>query len=170
MRWVADLWRRRLPTPSAWQSDAALLFGRVLIVLGLLPNGARKIETFDQTAAGMGGTPQIINGRPFPDQTPLFTFPAPEFFLGLSTVFDIAGALLIIFGWDARAVGALLLGYVLIAMTIFHSDIRGPMDVMQLIRNLPMVGGLAILAGIGAGWWSLDGWQARRRSGNGAGG
>jgi putative oxidoreductase len=138
-----------------------LLFGRLVTVVGLLPNGLRKIATFDQTAAGMGGVPQIINGRPFPDQAPLVTFPIPELFLGFSVAFDLAGAVLIILGWQTRIVGALLAGYVLIAMTIFHSDVRHSMDVMQIIRNLPMLGGLVMLGGIGGGWWSLDGLFSR---------
>lgn len=159
---LSGFWQRRITTPRAWESDSALLLGRLLMVVALLPNGLRKISTFTQTAAGMGGTPQMINGRLFPDQTPLVTFPAPELFLGISTTFDIVGALLIIVGWQTRAVGALLAGYVLIAMTIFHSDIRNAMDVMQILRNLPLLGGLIILGGVGGGWWSLDGLSARR--------
>ena len=155
-----DLWRRPILTPRAFATDAALLVGRLLMVLALFPNGLRKIMTFAQTAAGMGGTEQIIGGRPFPDQTPLFYFPAPEIFLGASVVFDLLGTVLIVLGLRTRAVSALLAGYVIIAMSIYHSDIRNGLDVVQVLRNLPFVGGLIILAGVGGGFWSLDGlWQ-----------
>ena len=159
----AGLWRAAPPTDDSAVANAALLIGRVLMVIGLLPNGMRKIATFAQTAAGMGGEKQMVGGRVFPDQTPLITFPMPEFFLGASVFFDIAGALLIILGFRTRAVALFMAGYVLIAMAIFHSDIRHEMDLMHLIRNLPLLAGLMILSASGAGWWSVDGWAARRR-------
>lgn len=159
---ILDLWRRPIQSPRSFDADAALLVGRLLLVLALFPNGLRKIATFAQTAAGMGGTPQIIGGRPFPDQTPLFYFPAPEIFLGASVVFDLLGTVLIVLGLRTRAVAALLTGYVIIAMSIYHSDIRHGMDAVQVLRNLPFVGGLIILTGVGGGYWSLDGLWSRR--------
>jgi len=150
--------------PRAAES-AALLLGRMMIVLALFPNGLRKISTFAQTAAGMGGTPQMIDGRPFPDQTPLFHFPAPELFLGGSILFDLLGATLVVIGLRTRAVAALLAGYVLVAMTIFHSDVRNVQDIMHILRNLPFLGGLLVLAVAGAGAWSVDGLLARRAVG-----
>lgn len=157
-----DLWRRPILTARAFEADAALLVGRLLMVLALFPNGLRKIMTFAQTAAGMGGTPQIIGGRPFPDQTPLIYFPAPEVFLAASVVFDLLGTVLIVLGLRTRVVATFLAGYVIIAMSIFHSDIRHGLDVVQVLRNLPFVGGLIILAGVGGGYWSLDGLRQRR--------
>lgn len=159
-----NLWRRPILTARGFEADAALLVGRMLMVLALFPNGLRKIATFAQTAAGMGGTPQVIGGRPFPDQTPLVYFPAPEVFLGASVVFDLLGTVLIVMGLRTRAVATLLAGYVIVAMSIYHSDIRHAQDLIQVLRNLPFVGGLLILAGVGGGFWSLDGLSARRRS------
>ena len=152
------------PTPDSPLPNFALLAGRLLIVLALFPNGARKIATFAQTAAGMGGTPQIIGDRPFPDQTPLIHFPVPELFLGASILFDLVGALLIVIGWRTREAGLALACYVLAAMTIYHSDIRHAQDAMHLLRNLPFLGGLMLLGAAGGGWWSLDGALARRRA------
>lgn len=152
-----------VPTPRAAWADAALLAGRVLAVGGLFPNGLRKIATFAQTAAGMGGSPQVIGGRPFPDQTPLIHFPVPELFLGASVFFDLVGATMVVLGWRTRGAALLLAGYVALAMTIYHSDIRGPTDLMHLIRNLPFLACLLLIAGAGGGWWSLDGMRARRR-------
>ncbi len=151
---------RLLTSPNSF-ADAALLFGRIAAVIALLPNGLRKIATFEQTALGMGGEMQMIDGRVFPDQTPLFFFPVPELFLAASVCFDLLGALLIILGWHTRKVGAFLALYVLLAMTIYHSDIRNTMDAMQILRNLPFLGSLAIIAGVGGGHWSLDGRAVR---------
>lgn len=149
------------PTPNSPVANAALLVGRLFIVLALFPNGLRKIATFAQTAAGMGGTPQMIGDRPFPDQTPLIHFPAPELFLGASILFDLLGALLIVIGWRTREMGLALAGYVALAMTIYHSDIRHAQDAMHLLRNLPFLGGLLVLGAAGGGWWSIDGRLAR---------
>lgn len=149
------------PTPDSAVANAAMLIGRLLIVLALFPNGARKIATFAQTAAGMGGTPQVIGDRPFPDQTPLIHFPVPELFLSASILFDLIGALLIVIGWRTREAGLALAFYVMLAMTIYHSDIRHAQDAMHLLRNLPFLGGLFLLGAAGGGWWSVDGRLAR---------
>lgn len=158
------LLEKPLVTPPSRLTDAALLIGRIFIVIALVPNGFRKIASFAQTAAGMGGTPQVIDGRTFPDQTPLVYFPVPEFFLGASIIMDLAGAVLILIGFQARLAGFVLAGYVFIAMTIYHSDIRGSMDVIHILRNLPFLGGLLMIGGVGAGWWSLDGRLGRKGS------
>ncbi len=149
-------------TPRLSYVDAALLFGRIAAVIALIPNGMRKIATFEQTALGMGGEVQMIGGRPFPDQTPLFHFPVPELFLGASVVFDLLGTALIILGWRTRQVAAFLAFYVFLAMMIYHSDIRHMQDFVQLLRGLPLLGSLLILAAIGGGHWSLDGLAQRR--------
>lgn len=147
----------------AARSPVAMLIARVLIVIGLIPNGLRKIVTFDMTANMMGGAPPImIDGRMFPQQEPLFFFPLPGLFLAAAIVFDILGALLVIAGFKARAVAGFLAFYAAFAMLIYHSDINGPQDVQAILRNLPLVGGLIILAAVGAGRWSVDGWLARR--------
>ena len=134
-----------------------IAIARILIVIGLIPNGIRKIVDFDTIAAMMGGAPPImIDGRLFPAQEPLFYFPVPGLFLSGAVVFDIVGALLIIIGYRTRMVALALAIYCIVAMAIYHSDINGPMDVVAILRNLPLVGGLIILSGVGAGRWALE--------------
>lgn len=141
---------------------ATHLAGRVLIVVALIPNGVRKIATFGMTAAMMGGAPPVlVNGRMFPPQAPLLTLPAPELFLAASLALDIAGAAMIILGWRTRAVAAILAAYCALAMTIFHGRIGSAEDVTMLLRNLPLVGGLLVLAAVGAGAWSVDARRGR---------
>jgi putative oxidoreductase len=163
VRWFREAWARPLPHRYSAQTNAALLVGRLLIALPLIPNGFRKLGDFAQVAAAMGGVPQVINGRPFPDQQPLFHFPMPEAFLAASVAFDLLGGLLLLLGWRARGVALLLAGYVAFAMLVFHSDIRGPADVQAILRNLPLFAGLLLLAGTGGGAYGVDGWLARSR-------
>lgn len=167
---LRDLWSNQLPYAYGAPANAALLLGRILVCMQLIPNGARKLADFALLAAGMGGAQGIvIAGRPFPDQTPLVYFPFPEAFLALSVLFDVAGALLVIVGLRTRSAALLLAGYVLVAMLIYHSGVRGPQDVQAILRNLPFLGALIIIAGLGAGRWSLDGWlSARGRAAAGA--
>ena len=144
--------------------NLALLVGRIMIIMGLLPSGIRKVITFDMTAAMMGGAPSIlIEGKLFPGQAPLFYFPFPEVFLGFSACLDIGGSLLLIFGLKTRSVAAFLAGYCILAITIYHGNIGGPEDIRAILRNLPLVGGLLLLASTGAGQWSIDGWLRNRR-------
>lgn len=154
-----------LPAESrgAW-SALAMLVGRVVVVAALLPNGIRKIATFDLTSAMMGGAPPaLVDGRLFPAQTPLFYFPVPGLFLSFSIAFDLIGATLIILGLRTRPVAAFLAAYCMLAMTIYHGNIVTGEDLRQVLRNLPLVGGLLLLAGGGAGAWSVDGWRSGRR-------
>lgn len=163
MAWLGELWKRPLPHRYSGQTNVVLLVGRLLVALPLIPNGLRKLGDFAQVAAGMGGIPQVIDGRPFPAQEPLFAFPLPALFLAASVAFDLLGGLLLLLGWRARAVAALLAGYVAVAMLVFHSDIRGPADVQAILRNLPLLAGLLMLSGTGGGAFGVDGWLAGRR-------
>ena len=150
---------------SAFWTNFALFVGRFIVVFTLIPNSLRKIATFEQTAAGMGGTPQIINGQPFPPMEPLFYFPFPEFFLGASLSFDMLGAILIILGLMTRPVAAFMSAYCVLALSIYHYQLWDEMTVRAVMRTIPMVGGLILIAGAGAGRWSLDHWLASRRKG-----
>jgi len=144
--------------------NLALLLGRLLIVVALLENGIRKIATFGMTAAMMGGAPPIVfNGHPFPAQTPLLYFPFPELFLGGSIFFDLVGALLVMAGFQTRRVALFLGFYVISAIVIFHADIQNLDQILRVVSNLPFVGGLFLIAALGGGAWSLDGWLKRRR-------
>lgn len=149
--------------PSTALSGLAMLIGRFIIVFPLIPNGLRKLGHFDQLAAAIGGTPQLIDGRPFPGVEPLFYFPWPALFLGASVLMDIVGSLLVIFGVRTRAVALLLTGYCLLAIAIYHYDISDAENVRSLLRNTPLVGGLLFIAGAGGGRWSLEQWWGHHR-------
>jgi len=141
-------------------ANLATLLGRFIIVAELFPNGIGKISEFAKMAAGMGGVQTTLHGHPFPGNARIF-FPVPEFFLSCSILFDLAGATLIVLGLFARPVAAWLTFYCCLAIFIYHGDLSDPGNVMALLRNSPLVGGLLMIAGLGAGGWSLD---ARRNN------
>jgi len=140
-----------------------MALARIMIVAGLIPNGIRKITTFDTVSAMMGGAPPVmVDGRLFPAQEPLFYFPFPEFFLGCAIIFDILGAVLVIAGYKTRIAAAFMVAYIVLAMSVYHSEITGPQDVIAILRNLPLVGGLIVIAAVGAGRWSIDNYVTTR--------
>lgn len=151
---------------SSTGADLAMLVGRIVIVFGLIPNGLRKLANFHLLALGMGGEPQIIDGRrfPMPEIDPLVYFPVPHFFLACSVVFDLLGAALVILGFRTRVVAGVLLVYCLMAMTIYHWDFSIPQNLHSVMRTSPLFGGLLFNAAVGAGGISLDAWLRRRRT------
>ena len=142
-----------------------MMLGRVIVVLGLIPNGLRKLSSFHQMALGMGGEPQVINGRLFPmaEIDPLIDFPFPHFFLACSVAFDILGAVFVIVGFKTRVAAGALFAYCLMAMSIYHYDFGNPENLHSVIRTAPMFGGLLYIAAVGAGGLSLDAWIGARR-------
>ena len=162
---MAELWHRPLLSEDRAFLNATLLGGRIASVCALLPNAARKIITFNETAAAMGGAAVMVDGRPWFGQAPLLSFPAPSVFLALSVAMDLFATVLVIFGWKARLAAFLLAGYAIIAIVIFHGDIRSGQDAVGIMRNLSLVGGCLLVAGMGPGWWSIDGLLARRKTG-----
>jgi putative oxidoreductase len=158
---LADLWRAPLATPDQSRINALTLIGRVVLVAALLPNGAFKLQMFEAIAAAMGGAP--LPGPMIFEQTLLVTFPAPWLFLAASVLLDLVGALMIIVGFKARAVGLVLAVYAVAAIVIFHGAVRGMHDVITVLRNLSLAGGCMLVAAAGPGWWSIDGLRARKR-------
>ena len=147
-------------------ANLATLIARCVIVGPLIPNGLRKLANFEQMALAMGGTPQVIGGKPFPvpEIEPLITFPLPQLFLAGSVLFDFLAPLLIMLGLRARPAAAFLMVYCLTAMSIYHYDMSTPENLHSAIRTVPMFAGMLYIAAVGAGGWSLDAWLARRRA------
>ncbi len=150
--------------PDDTKTNLAMLVGRLIVIMPFIPNGISKVMNFSLIAGIMGGTvgPQMLDGRLFPTQIPLFYFPMPELFLVISICFDLIGSLLLIAGLRARTVAPALAGYVLFAMLIYHYDVKDGHDVMTILRNLPFVGGLILISAFGAGGWSVDAWLRKK--------
>jgi putative oxidoreductase len=82
-----------------------------------------------------------------------------------SIVVELGASVMLILGWKARW-GALALVVFMIPITaVFHNPWAGDpsqaqMQMIHLMKNLSITGGLLMVAAFGAGAWSLD----RRRA------
>ena len=82
---------------------------------------------------------------------------------------EILGGLALLSGWQTRWAALALAAFTVVAGVLFHyipsQSLDAPQAFVQTLlfnKNLAIAGGLLVLAGLGAGAWSLD---ARRGGG-----
>ena len=120
------------------------LAGRILITLIFLRSAYGKITGFSTVAGVMAK-----KGMPF-----------AEFLLAGAIVFELAGALMILLGWNARW-GALLLAVFMVPATlIFHNfwavePAQLTNQLNHFMKNVSMLGALVFIMGMGSGPLSL---------------
>lgn len=114
--------------------------GRLLLAAIFLISGAGKI-------AAPGATIGYISsiGLPF-----------PEIGFALAVAVEIAGGLLLAFGFYTRAAALILAAFSVAAGIIFHSAIGDQNQMIHLLKNLAMAGGLLQVFTFGAGAFSMD--------------
>jgi putative oxidoreductase len=123
-----------------WWKSLAGLIGRILLVLIFLNSGIGKILKFDMTAQYMAR----------------FGIVYANFFLLGAIVFELLGSLSVILGFYTRLGAVLLILFLIPTTIIFHTNFTDPLQMVQLMKNLSMLGGCLILLGMGPGHWSLD--------------
>jgi putative oxidoreductase len=117
------------------------LAARILLALIFVLSGFNKITGFDGTLAYMTSA-----GLPF-----------TSVLLVLTIAVELGGGILIMLGWRTRWV-ALLVFLFLIPVTIaFHNPSADPSQMVHLLKNLSIMGGMLHLFAFGAGAWSVDG-------------
>ncbi len=126
-------------------SSEMVFIGRVLLVLLFLPAGLGKITD-------IAGTVGYINsvGLPFANLAAV-----------AALLIEILGSLCLLVGYQTRIASMVLAIFTLFATFLFHNYWSAPSEqafVTQLLffKNVAVIGGLLILAGQGAGHWSLD--------------
>ena len=137
-------------THGAWQSTMALI-GRLLIAAIFLVSGIAKLTDLPGTVAKM-----TEKGIPYADTLAL-----------VAGVSEVLGALALIFGLLTRVGAVGLILFMIPATYIFHAfwNFQGAERMPQMInfmKNLGLIGGLAMIAAFGAGRASLD-YRVRRR-------
>ncbi len=127
-------------------SSFAALVGRVLLAAMFVMAGVSKIGGFDGTVAYIA-----TKGLPLP------------MLLAAGTVLlEIAGALALIIGWQARWAALALAAFTVIASVIFHAYWAMPteqqaMQQLMFMKNMAVAGGMLMVFALGPGRLSVDG-------------
>lgn len=125
--------------------DATLLMGRLLLVVLYVVSGLGKWGDLSGTAATIAGK----------------GFPLPYLCAVLAATLEVAGALAIAVGVAARPTAAALFAYTLVTAFVFHAfwglpdEAVAKIQSIHFMKNLGLSGGFLMLAGMGAGRFSL---------------
>src|SRR5258705_7830714 len=77
-------------------------------------------------------------------------------FLPVVIATEILGALAIVLGWKTRLAAFLLAGHALLTAVIFHRHFDDQIELVLLLTDVSIAGGLLLLAANGSGPLSLD--------------
>ena len=114
------------------------LAGRILLALIFVISGAGKIAD----PAGTSGYMQAMG--------------VPIILLWPTIALELLGGLAIIVGFQTRLVAYLLAGFSLVAAATFHTNFADQIQIIMLLKNISIAGGLLLLASSGATVFSID--------------
>lgn len=117
--------------------------GRLLIGLPFAMSGLGKLTSYGATTALIAAV-----GLPFP----------PLAFAVAVTV-ELGGGLLLVLGYQARAVALVLAVFALATAVSFHSNFADQNQMIHFLKNVMMAGGLLQIVAFGAGAISIDQWR-----------
>ena len=125
--------------------DSAALAGRILLALIFIISGYGKIGGYAATAGYMAS-----KGLPMVD-----------ILLPLTIAIELGGGLLIAMGWKARWAAAVIFLFLIPVTLVFHSPAgldpaAAQQQMIQLLKNVSIMGGMLGLFVFGAGGFSLD--------------
>jgi putative oxidoreductase len=124
---------------------------RFLVALIFIISGAGKIFGFAQTAAMMEGV----------------GFPVPSLFLVGAILLELVGGVLLLVGYKTGWASLALIVFLIPATLIFHAaNLADPaqtqMQMIQVLKNLAILGALLKFAADGAGTYALEKVSAAR--------
>jgi putative oxidoreductase len=90
----------------------------------------------------------------------------PGFLLPLVILLEIGGGLAVIAGFQTRLIAYALAAFSVISAVVFHSNFGDQTQMIMFMKNFAIAGGFLLLAGYGAGAYSVDSLLANRRSGS----
>ena len=114
--------------------------GRLLIGLPFAMSGLSKLGAYAATTGLISAV-----GLPFP---PLA--------FAVAVAVELGGGLLLIAGYQARAVALALAVFSVATAIAFHSNFADQNQMIHFLKNVMMAGGLLQIAAFGAGALSLD--------------
>ena len=113
------------------------LLGRILISFMFLQSGINKIGGYKATLGYMESKG------------------VPGGLLPIVIFVEIAGAIAVIVGWQARLFALLLAGFCILAALFFHMDFSNQVQTIMFMKNLAIAGGFLMIFAHGAGDLSL---------------
>ncbi|QGZ93733.1 DoxX family protein [Terricaulis silvestris] len=127
-------------------ADLLALIGRILMTSLILVSGTGKILAPAATVAYMDS----------------LGIPAPAISIWIAAAIEVGGGLLLILGWQTRALAVLLSVFAVVTAYYYHRNISDPNQLFHFMKNMAVTGGFFQLMAFGAGRYSLD---ARRVGG-----
>lgn len=129
--------------------DSAALAGRILLALIFIISGCGKIKGYDGTAGYMAGKGLPLVGLLLP----------------LTILTELGGGLLIAIGWKARWAAALIFLFLIPVTLVFHNPVgldaaQAQQQMIQLLKNISIMGGMLGLFAFGPGRFSIDAWRS----------
>ncbi|MGH7778497.1 MAG: DoxX family protein [Candidatus Binataceae bacterium] len=118
------------------------LVGRILIAAIFILSGATKLGH----AAGMAG---YMAAHHIPGSM-------AEFLVYVAGIIELAGGLMLVFGFRARIAAIVLFLYLIPVTILFHIMPGGMMNQVNTMKNLAIMGGLLMVASMGPGAFSMD--------------
>lgn len=121
------------------KADVLMLVGRVLMSIIFLVSGYSKIVGFAGTVAFVGGI-----------------LPFPTLLITLAIIIELAGGVMLLFGYKTRLAAAALIVFTVVATLAFHLNLADQAESAQFMKNLAIIGGLLYVKTFGAGSMSVD--------------
>jgi len=81
---------------------------------------------------------------------------------------ELGGGLLLVAGIKTRYVAAILALFSVVTAFAFHGNVSDQNQMIHLLKNIAMAGGLLQVVAFGAGAWSVDAIGARKATGQAA--
>lgn len=122
-------------------TNAALLIARILMCILFVWAGWGKLMGYDATAAYFAGL-----------GVPMASIVTP-----LTILIEIGGGLLILVGFQTRAVALILAIFTVAAALLAHTKFGDTNQAIHFTKNLAIAGGFLSLMVAGAGAYSVDG-------------
>ena len=121
-------------------TNYASLLGRLLIGLPFAMSGFGKLVTYGATTAYIASA----------------GLPVPPLAYAIAVLVELGGGLLLVAGYQARAVALALAVFSVAAAVSFHSNFADQNQMIHFLKNVMMAGGLLQIVAFGAGAISLD--------------
>jgi putative oxidoreductase len=114
--------------------------GRLLIGLPFAMSGLGKLGAY-------GATTQMIAA---------VGLPVPPLAFAVAVAVELGGGLLLIAGWQTRLVASALAIFAVATALSFHSNFADQNQMIHVLKNVMLAGGLLQIVAFGAGALSLD--------------